>query len=267
MILKLMLAVTLWQTDTLTATQVRASYPEFFSLNFQQIQNQWYAIAGTDTLPTGHPLAGFVKERKMYLLYLADAALLDFPTATNANLGRPAFRDSLRIRFYQRLQTDRSFDRLILGPIAAYLRVKGGLVSDYAPAVPVAVPLRRAVAVAARFYNPDLILPDGRIGVHVCVVKHGLLEGLGARDLAVEAVAFAAVSDDFSLPDSVSLAGKDFNAAFDRVATLPRTAPPAERVARAQETMWRSMEAGDGLPKLLKHAATQWDGLPFTLRP
>jgi hypothetical protein len=263
-ILKLMLAVTLWQTDTLTATQVRASYPEFFSLNFPQIQNRWYASAGTDTLPTGHPLAGFVKERKMYLLYLAQAALADL---TIGDLGRPASRDSLRIRFYRRLQTDTSFDRLILGPIAAYLRAKGGLISDYAPAVPVAVPLRHAVAVAARFYNPDVILPDGKIGVHICVVKHGLFDGLGVRDLAVEAVAFAAVWDDVSLPDSVAFAGKDFNVAFKRVAALPRTAPSAERVARAQETMWRSMEAADGLPKLLQHVASQWDGLPFTLRP
>jgi hypothetical protein len=263
-ILKLMLAVTLWQTDPLTATQVRASYREFFSLNFGLFQNQWYVTAGTDTLPTDHPLAGFVKERKMYLMYMAQASM---PDITNGDLGRPAFRDSLRIRFYQRLQTDTSFDRLILGPIAAYLRAKGRPLTDYTPAVPVAVPLRRAVAVAARFYNPDLILPDGKIGVHICVVKHGLFEGLGARDLAVEAVAFAAVWDDNNLPDSVSLAGKDFNAAFDRIVALPRTAPPAERIARAQETMWRSMEAGDGLPKLLQHAASQWNGLPFTLRP
>ena len=264
MILKLMLAITLWQTDTLTATQVRASYPEFFSLNFQQIQDQWGYYVGIDTLPTGHPLAGFVKERKMYLMYLAQAAM---PDITNGDLGRPAFRDSLRVRFYQRLQTDTSFDRLILGPIAAYLRAKGGLITDYTPAVPVAVPLRRAVAVAARFYNPDVILPDGKMGVHICVVKHGLFEGLGARDLAVEAVAFAAVWDDVSLPDSVAFAGRDFNVAFNRVAALPRAAPSAERVARAQETMWRSMEAGDGLPKLLQHAASQWNGLPFTLRP
>lgn len=264
MILKLMLAVTLWQTDTLTATQVRASYPEFISLNFQQIQGQWGYYVGIDTLPSGHPLAGFVKERKMYLMYLAQVAV---PDPTNGDLGRPAFRDSLRVRFYQRLQTDTSFDRLILGPIAAYLRARGGLVSDYAPAVPVAVPLRRAVAVAARFYNPDVILPDGKMGVHICVVKHGLFDGLGARDLAVEAVAFAAVWDDVSLPDSVAFAGRDFNVAFKRVGALPRTAPPAERVARAQETMWRSMEAGDGLPKLLQHAASQWNGLPFTLRP
>lgn len=264
MILKLMLAVTLWQTDTLTATQVRASYPEFISLNFQQIQDQWGYYVGIDTLPSGHPLAGFVKERKMYLMYLAQVAV---PDPTNGDLGRPAFRDSLRVRFYQRLQTDTSFDRLILGPIAAYLRARGGLVSDYAPAVPVAVPLRRAVAVAARFYNPDVILPDGKMGVHICVVKHGLFDGLGARDLAVEAVAFAAVWDDVSLPDSVAFAGRDFNVAFKRVGALPRTAPPAERVARAQETMWRSMEAGDGLPKLLQHAASQWNGLPFTLRP
>lgn len=264
MILKLMLAVTLWQTDTLTATQVRASYPEFISLNFQQIQDQWGYYVGIDTLPSGHPLAGFVKERKMYLMYLAQVAV---PDPTNGDLGRPAFHDSLRVRFYQRLQTDTSFDRLILGPIAAYLRARGGLVSDYAPAVPVAVPLRRAVAVAARFYNPDVILPDGKMGVHICVVKHGLFDGLGARDLAVEAVAFAAVWDDVSLPDSVAFAGRDFNVAFKRVGALPRTAPPAERVARAQETMWRSMEAGDGLPKLLQHAASQWNGLPFTLRP
>lgn len=264
MILKLMLAVTLWQTDTLTATQVRASYPEFISLNFQQIEDQWGYYVGIDTLPSGHPLAGFVKERKMYLMYLAQVAV---PDPTNGDLGRPAFRDSLRVRFYQRLQTDTSFDRLILGPIAAYLRARGGLVSDYAPAVPVAVPLRRAVAVAARFYNPDVILPDGKMGVHICVVKHGLFDGLGARDLAVEAVAFAAVWDDVSLPDSVAFAGRDFNVAFKRVGALPRTAPPAERVARAQETMWRSMEAGDGLPKLLQHAASQWNGLPFTLRP
>jgi hypothetical protein len=263
-ILKLMLAVTLWQTDPLTATQVRASYREFFSLKFGLFQDQWYVTAGTDTLPTDHPLAAFVKERKMYLMYLAQAAM---PDPANGDLGRPAFRDSLRTRFYQRLQTDTSFDRLILGPIAAYLRARGGLVSDYAPAMPVAVPLRRAVAVAARFYNPDVILPDGKMGVHICVVKHGLFDGLGARDLAVEAVAFAAVWDDVSLPDSVAFAGRDFNVAFKRVGALPRTAPPAERVARAQETMWRSMEAGDGLPKLLQHAASQWNGLPFTLRP
>jgi hypothetical protein len=266
-IIKLMLAVTLWQADSLTATQVRASYPEFISLNFQQIQDQWGYWVGTDTLATGHPLAGFVKERKMYLLYLAQTVMADFPDAANANLGRPAFRDSLRVRFYQRLQTDTSFDRLILGPIASYLRGRGGFVSDYAPAAPVTVPLRRAVAVAARFYNPDVILPDGKMGVHICVVKHGLFEGLGARDLAVEAVAFAAVWDDVSLPDSVAFAGRDFNVAFKRVGALPRTAPPADRVARAQETMWRSMEAGDGLPKLLQHAASQWNGLPFTLRP
>jgi hypothetical protein len=260
----LMLAVTLWQTDTLTATQVRASYPGFFSLNFQQIQDQWGYYVAIDTLPSGHPLAGFVKERKMYLMYLAQIAV---PDPTNGDLGRPTFRDSLRVRFYQRLQTDTSFDRLVLGPIAAYLHAKGGLVTDYTPRVSVAVPLRRAVAVAARFYNPDLILPDGKIGVHFCVVKHGLFESLGPRDLAIEAVAFAAVWDDVSLPDSVSLAGKDFNAAFDRIVALPRSAPPAERVARAQETMWRSMEAGNGLPKLLKYAAKHWDGLPFALRP
>lgn len=264
MILKLLLAVTLWQTDTLTATQVRASYPEFFSLNFQQIQDHWGYYVGIDTLPSGHRLAGFVKERKMYLMYVAQVAV---PDPANGDLGRPAFRDSLRIRFYQRLQTDTSFDRLVLGPIAAYMHAKGGLITDYTPGVRVVVPLRRAVAVAARFYNPDIILPDGKIGVHFCVVKHGLFESLGTRDLAVEAVAFAAVWDDVSLPDSVAFAGKDFNAAFDRVVALPRTAPPAERVARAQETMWKSMEAGDGLPKLLQHAASQWEGLPFTLRP
>jgi len=262
-----MLAITVWQSDTLTATQVRASYPDFISLNFQQIQDQWGYWVGTDTLPTVHPLAGFVKERKMYLLYLAQTVMADFSDAASGNLGRPAFRDSLRVRFYQRLQADTSFDRLILGPIASYLRARGGLVSDYAPGVPIVVPLRRAVAVAARFYNPDVILPDGKLGVHICVVKHGLFEGLGARDLAVEAVAFAAVSEDVNLPDSVAFAGRDFSIAFKRVAALSPTPPPAERVARAQETMWRSMEAGAGLPKLLQHTTSQWDGLPFTLRP
>jgi hypothetical protein len=74
-ILEFMLAVTLWQTDHLTATQVRDSYREFFSLNFPQYQNQWGASAGVDTLPSGHPLAGFVKERKMYLMYLAQASM------------------------------------------------------------------------------------------------------------------------------------------------------------------------------------------------
>jgi hypothetical protein len=262
-----MLAITLWQSDTLTATQVRASYREFFSLNFQQLQGQWGYWVGVDTLPTGHSLARFVEGRNLYLLYLAQTAMADFPDATPGNLVRPTFRDSLRVRFYQRLQTDPSFDRLILGPIASYLRARGGLVSDYAPASPVSVPLRQAVAVAARFYNPDVILPDGKMGVHICVVKHGLFEGLGPRNLALEAVAFAAVSKDVNLPDSVSFAGRDFNAAFNRVVALPRTAPPAKRIARAQETMWTALEASDGLPKLLQHAASQWADLPFTLGP
>jgi hypothetical protein len=67
--------------------------------------------------------------------------------------------------------------------------------------------------------------------------------------------------------DSVSFTRKDFNIAFGRIVALPHSAPRAERVARAQDTMWNSLEVGQGLPELLRHAMSQWDGLPFTLQP
>jgi len=110
-------------------------------------------------------------------------------------------------------------------------------------------------------------LPDGGIAVHFCVAKNGLFQSVGDRDLALEAVAFAAVWNDTEAPDSTSITGKDFSAAFARVKALPRTGSPEERIAAAQREMWQSLEGGTGLRALLGSVTARWRGLPFVLQP
>jgi hypothetical protein len=84
---------------------------------------------------------------------------------------------------------------------------------------------------------------------------------MGGRDLALEAVAFAAVWEDTNRPDSLSIAGKDFDAAFARVKALPKAGSSSARVARAQQEMWRAFEAGTGLRALLTNITGRWTEL------
>jgi hypothetical protein len=263
-LLALALVASLWNADTLSAAEVRDSYPEFLELSVDSMRGEWYVSVHVDTLLPGHPLAGYVRERQRYLSYVASHVT---ERLERVNLASPSVRDSLRRAFYTQLRGDSIYDRAILGPLAGYLADRGGALTGYRPARVDGVPMSRAVAVAARFYNPDVLLPDGRIGVHICVAKNGLFRTLGERDLALEALAFAAVWEDMSRPDSLSFAGKDFDSAFARVKALPRTGSPSERVERAQQTMWNALESGTGLRVLLGSITGRWGSLPFALRP
>jgi hypothetical protein len=264
MLLMLALVASMLQTDSVSVVEARGSYPDFLKLSFRPIQGSWGISASADTLPTDHPLAGFVKERRQYLSYIAGVAVGHF---ANVDLSPTTVRDSIRRAYYRRLQTDTTFDRLILGPLAGYLHAHGRHLVGYSSPSPVPVPVTHATAVAARFFNPDILLPDGRTGVHICVAKHGLFESLGPRDIAVEAVAFAAVWDDTSLPDSLSVTAKDFTLALNRVKALPRNGSPAERIERAQDVMWKTFQGGEGLVTLLRQVTSRWPGLPFVLQP
>ena len=263
MLTVLALIASLASADTLTATQVRESYPEFMKITFDSVGG-WRMSARADTLPVGHPLAGFVRERKQYLSYLAGRV---FEHIKGVHLESAPVRDSVRRAFYLSLRTDSVYERSILGPLAGYLKAHGGVLEGFAAPPSSMVPMRRAVAVAARFYNPDVILPDGRIGVHICTLFNGVFQSSGERDIALEAVAFAAVWDDVSRPDSLSYAGKDFDTAFSRVRALPLAGTKAERIKRAQQLMWSTFEDGTGLPALLTDQMRRWPGMPFVLRP
>lgn len=257
----LALVVAAASSDTVHAGDARAAYEQIFKIAIDSGPHGWLASARVDTLPTGHPLAPFVRERKQYLAYFATGI---YERLAGVRLDRAEVRDSVRASFYARLSTDPAYERGILGALAGYLARHGGVLSEYAAPAKQAVPLRNAVAVAARFYNPNILLPDGRIGVHICTVENGLFRSLGTRDLALEALAFAAVWEDTSRPDSTALAGADFADAYKRVRALPRTGAPGERIASAQRTMWDALESGTGLPRLLRDVEARWPDIPVT---
>lgn len=264
MLTVLALIASLASADTLSATQVRESYPEFMKITFDSVGG-WRMWARADTLPVGHPLAGFVRERKQYLSYLTGR--VSEHINKDVHFESASVRDSVRRAFYLRLRTDSVYERSILGPLAGYLKAHGGVLEGFSAPPSSMVPMGRAVAVAARFYNPDVILPDGSIGVHICTLFNGMFQSSGERDIALEAVAFAAVWDDVSRPDSLSYSGKDFDTAFSRVRALPLAGTKAERIKRAQQTMWSTFEDGKGLSALLTDLMRRWPGMPFVVRP
>lgn len=264
----MLLLLGLWSsiasTDTLSATEVRAAYPTFLHIRIDSVAGRWMTSARADTLPSDRPLAGFVRERRAYLSYLAASTQ---ERLRGADLSSPAGRDSVRRAFYTLLRTDAGYERSILGALHGYLKAHGGMLRDYSPGRPTPISQSRAVSVAARFYNPNVLLPDGRIGVHICVVENGMFGSLAARDLALEAVAYAAVSEDTDRPDSVSIAGKDFALALSRVKEVPKHLTRPERVRRAQKVMWSTLEKGSGVRALMNAMVRQWPGLPFVLSP
>jgi hypothetical protein len=262
MLYTLALITAITGSDTLTVSEAREAYKSFVRFELQQNGKVWTAGVEVDTLPDGHVLAAFVRVHKQYLTYIVQTAV---PSLTHKNLAIAAVRDSLREAFYERLRTTAVYDTLILGPIARYLEEREGVLTDFtAPAVE-HLPIKRVTAVAARFYNPDILLPDGRFGVHICVVKNGMFDTLGGRNLGLEGAAFAAVWDDTSLPDSMAFAGREFSKAHRALRALPNTGTPAERIARAQEQMWSALEGGDGLAQLMRAYVAKHPSLPFRI--
>lgn len=258
----LALAAIAGSADSITTVQARASYPDFFRIRFDSSGSVWYVSATVDSLPPAHPLAPFVRERRQYLAYIAGHVL---ERVRGVRLESASVRDSLRTAFYRELRDDSAYSRAILAPLAGYLSAHGSGLAGFAVPAPAAIPIDRATAVAARFYNPDVILPDGRIGVHICTARNGLFASLGQRDVALEALAFAAVWADIEKPDSTAVAGAAFSAALKHVRELPKDGTDAERVARAQQLMWQELGTSTAVQRLMFDASRRWTGLPFVI--
>lgn len=256
--------VALSGSDTIHVAEVHDAYRQIFKITIDSGAHGWVVSARVDTLPPSHPLAAFVRDRKQYLTYFAIGI---YERMDGVHIERATVRDSVRSSFYSWLETDSAYERGVVGALAGYLERRGGVLVGYTPPKRAAIPLSRAVAVAARFYDPNVILPDGRIAVHICAVENGLFRTIGARDLALEALSYAAVWEDTSRPDSTALAGKDFDAAYKLVRALPRTGTPAERIASAQRIMWHRFERGTGLRQLLLDAEARWPDIPVKVTP
>lgn len=257
-----LLALSLGAHDSLTISQVEASYPAMFRLQFDSTSHGWVAHTEADTLPVNHPLGGFTRVYQQYLSYLAQQALVvDRPK----DMSQPSGREALRRSFYGRFTSDTALRNAVLAPVARYLKRHGSRLADYDDPSPAFIPLFRATAVASRFFNPDVILPDGTLGVHICIVKHGMFDTLGPRNVALEAFAFAAVWDDVSGPDSLAIAMADFWQARAAIKALPLAGDRDQRVAVAQRTMWQAMERSAGLLRLLRARLNDWPDLPLQL--
>jgi hypothetical protein len=127
-----------------------------------------------------------------------------------------------------------------------------------------AVTFRRAMDIAARFFYPDAVLPNGTIQSHVCVGINGVADMQGGRDLALEGFVYAAIFHDLLKPKFYVTA--DFDAASRLINAMDLSAEPATRLQRAQGVMWGAMMQSERLRQVVAVEYRQAQSyLPFRI--
>ncbi|HXH28730.1 MAG TPA: hypothetical protein VNL37_06770, partial [Candidatus Polarisedimenticolia bacterium] len=129
---------------------------------------------------------------------------------------------------------------------------------------PASVTMHRLISVAARFFYPDTVRPDGSVQAHICAGLNGLKDLQGPRDLAVEA--FAA---DVILGDAKSERHPlrdDFGRRLGRIVKLDLSSDPEVRLTRIQGALWASLADSRRLRRVLRRGYDRSrDWLPFVL--
>lgn len=232
--------------DTFTVEQVRSEYPAFVRLWTRGSADSLRSGVLLSTPEESRWLTPLVKESQYYLMYIVQQAANVVDPGELATFGT----DSVQMRefFYGRLRRDERFNALILPIISRFLTSRGGALQGYAPPPERSVAIEQVVAAAARLFYPDNLGPDGKVKqVHICSAVNGL-RSLSNRDLAVEALAFAAVFRDKQKgPRGGSVVGAFFSglSAIQGQADLPADSAP--RLAAIQHRSWAQMERSEAL--------------------
>lgn len=262
MLLAFALSLTFLSADTVSATNIQRDYARIFRVHIDSGRFGWTINADTDTLPASDPLARFVNPHRQYLTYIAGRPL---ERLGKVRLADPAVRDSIRTAYYRVLATDPAYTRAVLVPLVKSLE-DGGVAVSGAPQSEVdTVSTTRAAFVAARFFDPDIVLPNGNMATHICVVRNGLFGTARQRDFVLEGLAFEAVWNDLGRADSTAYVAVPFAKARNDVNALPAGTSPEARVAAAESLMWREMEASDGVRRLMVAASESAPELPIRI--
>jgi hypothetical protein len=262
MLLAFALSLTVLSADTVSATNIQRDYARIFRVRIDSARFGWTISADTDTLPTSDRLARFVNPHRQYLTYIAGRPLEGLG---KVRLADPAVRDSIRAAYYHVLTADPEYTRAVLVPLVRSLEEHGVTVSGAPTGEVETVSTARAAFVAARFFDPDIVLPNGNMATHVCVVRNGLFGTTRQRDVVLEGLAFEAVWNDLGRPDSTAYVAVPFTKARNDVNALPAGTSREARITAAESLMWREMEASDGLRRLMVAAAKSAPELPIRI--
>jgi hypothetical protein len=251
--------------DTISTSELHTLYARIFRPERGEYEGQFYysLSVDADSLLPEHPLTGFVRENEHFLLYLALHATQ--PSFTELVEDEPSLF-LLKQRYQQRTVADPVFSRVIAPTLARYLSRHNIVLAGVE--VPAAVPehdLRTVIDVAARFFYPDAVLPDGRLQSHICVGVNGMLDYVGERDLVLEAFAFSAVFRD--LLASKHDVEQDYRKAKALMNSMNLSSDPQVRLARAQGVMWGAMVGSERLRSvLLEEVQHKQSYLPLAIR-
>jgi hypothetical protein len=197
-----------------------------------------------DTAGAKGPLGTLARANWHYVHYLTDNAPSQ-PLAPEARRGFDLA--TVRQNVLRRLSADTVYlQALAQGIERSRALARSSMTSaPGATGAPRVVTARRVLDVAARFFWPDSVLPNGRIQAHVCVGINGIADMQGGRDLALEAFAYAAIFHDLRAPKFDSDA--DFRAAARLINEMDLSTDPATRLKRAQGVMLAFMLRSDKL--------------------
>ncbi|MHB8837952.1 MAG: hypothetical protein ACYC7F_03265 [Gemmatimonadaceae bacterium] len=271
--LLLSLALAGTPSDTVAAADIRAAYGALIRVD---------AIAPPGTMdsmlvlhivapPAGQLLSSFFQDHPLWFSYLIqngrgfELPHLDgvAPGVSAAARGHPSLA-ALQAEFVRRLATDSLFNSVAVPAIAEHLRRAGiPVAAALAPLPRLAIPLDNAMRVVVRFFYPDLLIKD-RIASHICSVINAVRQ-LPSRNLALEALAFSAITRDIMLGDSARIR-RDFDPAQRLMGALDAPGPKEQRLQRAQGMMWALMMGSARLREvLLAEAERQSDVVQFQL--
>lgn len=209
-----------------------------------------------DTTRASGALAALARANGHYVLYLTQNAL---DKDARTEVYSATRRADVRERLLARLLADTVYTRGITESVTrhrALAAANGESIAaarGSAPAAPASglrtVDFGRVMDVAARFFYPDAVLPNGYIQSHVCVGINGIADMQNGRDLALEGFVYAAIFHDLLKPRYYVTA--DFDAASRLVNAMDLSTDSTARLQRAQGVMWGVMRQSEKLRQVL----------------
>lgn len=223
-----------------------------------------------DTTRVSGALGALARANGHYVLYLTQNAL---GTSTRAEVFSGAQRADVQRRLYERLLADTTYVRSITESVTRHRVLRANAPGAGAARPDVVsgaespgrtVSFRRVMDVAARFFYPDAVLPNGTIQSHVCVGINGIADMQGGRDLALEGFVYAAIFHDLLKPRYYVTA--DFDGASRLINAMDLSADSTTRLRRAQGVMWGLMLQSEKLRQVVVAEYRQASAyLPFRI--
>lgn len=246
--------------DTAPPLNVKAEYPRIFHLVPDSDTAGGYTFRA-DSLPTDDPMAALVNPNLLYFEYLATYGT----TPRLVEITRHRHGSAPVAEFAALLQRDTSFNAAVLGTAGPFFSTRGVAVSGYDPARPrPSVTLDDAMQLAARFFYPAAVRPDGSIETHVCIGAEGLADLQRPRNLPLEALLFAAINREAN----TSRFGlhSEFNVLSARMSRADLSSDPQVRLARAQGFLWAELPRSPALREtVLSEYRALREYLPFVI--